>query len=147
MPATRWIILSLLIFLLCWIAGYTIRTGLHIWHFFRLDKQVMVDNVNWSIDPSDEDNVLIAADYHYTFEQKSYEGRSLWKTAYLNQWAAEEAAQRLSENPLEIWVDSAQPQFASLDKNFPLKESIYTFLLWILSVYFYCLNIYVRRQL
>jgi hypothetical protein len=128
------------------VLGYTAHTLIKVWRYMRLDKQTEAQNIQWSVVSSSEDAFIPFANYSFTIDSKSYHGQTRWQEVYLNQWTAQEAIARLERSPPPVWFDSASPEVSSLQKHFPLKESIYSILLWLLGIYFLGLGYYVNRR-
>lgn len=129
------------------ILAYTIRTGIKAWEAHRLNTQIYAESVEWSVIAKNEEAYTPFAQYSYLVKGKHYTGKTEWQKTYLNQWTAEEAIQRLKQKPLTVWFDSDAPSISSLQKSFPLKESLYTLILWILGIYFLILGYCAKRRL
>jgi hypothetical protein len=127
------------------VLGYTTYTLTQVWQYMRLDQQTEAQQIQWSVLPISDESFIPFAIYSFRIHGKSYQGETRWQESYLNQWAAQEAIVRLEKNPPPVWFDSSAPQVSSLQKLFPLKESLYSLLLWILGIYFLGLGYYVNR--
>jgi hypothetical protein len=137
-----WILFISVIFL--GVLGYTTHTLIKVWQYMRLDQQTQAQDIRWSILSSNEEAFVPFANYSFIVQDKSYQGQTRWQETYLNQWTAQEAIMRLEHAPPLVWYDSSSPEISSLQKKFPLKESIYTLMLLILGVYFIGLGYYVN---
>lgn len=126
--------------------GYTARTAFHLWQYLRLDRQVPAENIQWSVVPLSDEEFVPLARYRFKARGKNYEGQTLWQESYLNASTAQEAIDRLSSIPPLIWYDASAPETSSFQKIFPVKESIYTILLWMLGIYFLGLGYYVKQR-
>ena len=131
----------MIIIILC----FTIRNGIHMWQYLRLDKQIPAKNIQWSVVSLSDEEFVPFARYHYLVNGKNYQGQTLWQETYLNEWSAQEAIARLISSPPLVLFAASHPQTSSLQINFPLKESLSTILLWILALYFLGLGYYYRR--
>lgn len=125
---------------------YTAQTAYYLWHYIRLDKQARAEHIQWSILSSNEETYIPYATYQFTVEGKKFQGETSWKEAYLNEWTAKEAIGRLKDSWPPVSYNSSDPGISSLQNLFPLKESFYTLLLWILALYFLGLGYYVKRR-
>lgn len=126
--------------------GYTTYALIKVWHYIRLDSHTETQNISWSMISSNEDAFVLFAHYSFIKDGKIYHGQTRWQEAYLNQWAAKEAIARLKQSPPAVWFNSSSAEISSLQKLFPLKESIYAGLLWSLGIYFLGLGYYVNRR-
>lgn len=125
-------------------SGYSLFT---VWQYLKLDKQTEILNIQWSVAAVSDDVFIPQASYHYAVKGKNYSGQSLLKESYLNEWTAKEAIDRFSKEPLRIWYDASSPEYSSLEKEFPYKQSFSMVSLWIICLYFVCLNAYVKQRL
>lgn len=128
------------------VLGYTTYTMIKIWHYMRLNAQTEVQNIQWTIISKSDESFIPFARYSFNVDGKNYHGQTRWQQSYLNQWAAEEAIVRLKKNSPLVWLQSSSPENSSLQKLFPLKESLYSLLLWILAIYFCGLGYYFNRR-
>jgi hypothetical protein len=128
------------------IGGFSVRTGCHLWHYLRLDKQIPAQNIQWSVVSLSDEEFVPFARYYFNVKGISYQGQTLWQETYLNAWTAQETIARLSASPPLVWFYAPNPEISSLQKHFPLKESLYTLLLWFLGLYFLGLGYYVKLR-
>lgn len=136
-----------LCFIIIGILGYTLRTSYHLWQYIRLNKQTSTQEIQWAIDSLSDEEFAPFARYQFSVKGKNFQGQTLWNEIYLNPSTAHEAILRLSKkSPQFVWFDSSNPQISTLQKLFPLKESIYTTLLWILGFYFIGLGFYTKQR-
>lgn len=126
--------------------GYTTYTLVKVWQYLRLDQHVDAQNIQWSVLSLNEEAFVPLANYSFVVRNQSYQGQTRWQEVYLNSWTAQEAIMRLKKSPPPVWFDSSSPEISSLQKLFPLKESLYSLLLWILSLYFLGLGYYVKQR-
>lgn len=129
------------------VLGYTIYFGILYWKYLRLDKQVLSEKIQWTILTQNDEKYTPVAYYHYRVHGKFYQGQALWPESYLNSSAAQEAIERLIASPPPVLFNQSNPQISSLVNHFPLKESIYAILLWIIVGYFIFLGFYIKRYL
>jgi hypothetical protein len=103
-------------------------------------------SIQWEAEEHAEDRFILKANYIFVYKGKFYHGStSLEDTAYRNLWAAEKTIKELTNSNLKVWFDPENPNHSSLQKKFPLKESIYAAFLWGLILYFLWLGFYVAR--
>ncbi len=128
------------------IIGYTGYASVKVWHYMRLDQQTSPQTIEWSVKALKEDAFVPLATYQFRAKGNVYEGRFFWPTTYLNEWAAEEALEKLKPTSQIVWFDSEAPAYSALQRLFPFKESIYTIILWLLGLYFMGLGYYVKYR-
>lgn len=126
---------------------YTAIAGYDLWQFLRLNRQTQAKSIQWSVLSLDDDRFVPFARYQYEIGGTGYQGETRWQEGYLNEWAAREAIGRLKNDPPSVWYAGSNPTISSLQKLFPVKESIYTALLWSLVLYFIALGYRVTRQI
>lgn len=128
--------LSFLALIAICVVSYTFYTGFKLYHYERLDIQVPVQQITWKVEQQGADQFVPHADYQLDFKGQVYVGQSYWNEAYLNEWTAQEMIRHLESWPARVWIDSDQPSYSALQKNFPSKQCISTVILWILMIYF-----------
>lgn len=126
---------------------YSGRTAYHVWQYVRLDKQIKAEKIQWSVLSLGDEEFVPHGTYEFKAAGKSYQGETRWRDPYLNEWAAQEAVKNFIRSPPLVWYDAGSPEFSSLEKHFPVKEGVYTFILWILGLYFAGLGYYVQRRI
>jgi hypothetical protein len=136
--------ISFLAILALSISMYTGSTCLQIYDYSRLNVPVLADRVKWSIKSEASDSFVPHAEYTFTYDGHAYEGQTLFSTHYLNNWATLEAIQKMDKTA-PIWINPSNPSHSTLQKQFPLKATFYTALLWGLLTYFLLLGRYVAK--
>jgi len=139
-----WILLIILFSLIA--LGYTVSMGIALWQYHRLDSRVEVQYIQWSIFTSNEEAYTPIGHYAFMVNGKKYTGKSAWSETYLNQWAAEEAIDKLKKERFQIWYHSTDPENSSLIKEFPTKKVLYSIMLWALAIYFLGIGYYTARR-
>ena len=108
-----------------------------------MDQQTTALAVKWMPQVKDEDTVYLKVSYEYQVNDVAYQGTMQTIGPVLrNAWAGERAAKIKNADHWKVWFDSKNPQLSSLIKTFPLKELIYSVILWTLTAYFYILGRY-----
>lgn len=125
---------------------YSGRTALLVWQYLNLDRETTVKDISWSVASLNDDRFFPVGHYEFEVKGKSYQGQTKWNEGYLNEWAAKEAAASLMQNPPSVWYQASKPEISSLQKLFPLKEAIYTLVLWLLGLYYLGLGFYVKDR-
>lgn len=129
------------------VLAYTLPTAWQWWRFLRLDTAVPAEDVTWSITMQKRDRFAPAAHFSYTVRGESYRGFRV-----LDQFSSKHLAEVESLGPIlwqrswTAWIQRGRPLPVLFDKVFPWKRTLYTFILWVLLIYFYSLGYYVRRR-
>lgn len=118
--------------------------SLDLWSYYRLGPEVPAQVVHWDLIPKGSKYALKAS-YAYTYGGKKYEAATQFAKPYqFNRQAAEEEIKKMSGFQWTAWVDHDAPQVSSLEKNFPLKESMYAFCLLGIFLYFVYLKFHLE---
>lgn len=126
------------------VGWFTLKALYAVYLFVALDVSAPAENLKWKVAQLSEDQFVMKADYTFTRKEQKFSGETLFKNdVYWNPWAAEDALKVYSTKDWTAWYSSGNPQYSSLQKNFPLKECISAGVLWILLLYFFGLGYYV----
>jgi hypothetical protein len=139
-----------LIFLALILVGvfwYTATTVYSLYIYYSLSQKIPVSNMEWSTHKLFEERYAPQARYQFEFRGKSYSGEDILKEPiYRNSEAVDEIVPILSKQQWSVWFNPSNPSHSSLDKTFPLKESISLTILWALLFYFLGLGYYVAKR-
>lgn len=138
-----WIVFLTIIGLI--VLAYTGYTFFNIYEYSSLTQKTAPQSIQWSINKLDDDNFVLFANYAFNWDGKNYTGKVIRDEHYLNAWATREALEGLNKGAYTVWFDPANPQNSTLFKSFPLKQSIYAAVLWLLFFYFLWLGYSVKR--
>lgn len=126
---------------------YTGKTSVKLYQYLQLSSEIEASATAWSIKQEAEDKFVPMAKYNFKVGKKFYEGETLfYNEATTNPWAAEESLKPLAAKQYHVWFQQKNPSNSSLQKSFPLKECIYAGILWIISIYFFWLGVYVAKM-
>lgn len=137
--------IGFLVLVVACILLYTGHTLYLVFNHLRLDKTVPIESIEWSVVSLSDEDFVPRATFRYTVDRRSYEKEELWNKHYLNAWAADEAIARLKQETFSVRIDRTDPNRARMQDAFPYKESFSAVFLWMLGLYFYCLNLYLNR--
>lgn len=138
-------ILFLCLIMIC-VLGYTGYTLIKVWQYLRLDRQTAAQTIQWNVLAINDEAYVPIASYSFIVNGKSYRSETQLEETYLNAWTAQEAIERLEYASPLIWYVSYNPEISSLQKHFPLKQSVYTGFLLILALYFIGMGYYIKRR-
>ncbi|MBS0628666.1 MAG: DUF3592 domain-containing protein [Verrucomicrobia bacterium] len=117
--------------------------SLGLWEYYRLGPEVSAEIIQWELLPKGS-KYAIEATFAYDYRGKNYTTRTvLGKPYHLNRGSAEHYIQKMSGMKWTAWVDADRPHYAALEKNFPLKQTVYAICLVGILLYF----IYIRFHL
>lgn len=126
---------------------YTCFTGWKLWQFYRLTERATPQEINWSIYQPSDDEYRMQADYSFESRGKQYKDRYILPEPKLyNIYAAEQVQKEVSQKKWNVWFAKNDEKHSQLIKKFPMKECIYTLILWGLLIYFILLGFYVSKQ-
>lgn len=124
---------------------YTVKTVSLLYYYASLSESIESSATAWSVQTVKDESIPLAK-YTFYVGGKLYEGETLfYHEASDNPWAIEEALKSLAAKEHKVWYSSKDPLYSSLQKKFPLKECIYTVILWGISIYFFWLGVYVAK--
>lgn len=119
-----------------------------LYGYNKLNSQILADNIQWSIKEVTDEQFIVEAHYEYKVNGKSYTGDTVFSNhPHRNKWGANEAIKDNQKGKWKVWYDKNDPDYSSLQKNYPYKELIYSVVLWGLVAYFIWLGYYTNRQL
>lgn len=135
-----------LLFLLAVTLWFTIDAIYLYRSYVRLRMQVPTTSIAWDVVENSSDNYTLKANYAYKVGNDTFTGSSPWDEAvYKNSWAAETQAKAYTSQPWKVWIDPTYPAHSALQKNFPLKQCVYSVVLWGIFLYFLSLGFYVAN--
>jgi hypothetical protein len=123
---------------------YTIIASLDIYHYLRMSKIVIPNEVEWSIKKFNEETFIPEGSYQFTLNGVTIVGKTSLQQRYLNPFAAQEAINKFIYLSPQVWFDPSNPQISTLEKTFPLKKSFYAGILWALVIYLFWLDRKIR---
>lgn len=126
--------------------GYTGITFYRLYNYLILSAQAPARDFVWSTQEIGSENFAIRVEYTFDSKGKSVRTQSLFQPEkMINPWAAEQVIKKYQNRKMAIWYNPSHPNHSTLQKKFPIKECISTFLLWALLLYFVGLGYYVKQ--
>jgi hypothetical protein len=121
----------------------TVTASLGLWEYYRLGPEIPAKVTHLELIPKGSKYALEAT-FTYEYRGKTYTAKNVFrKPYYLNRASAEDQIQKMAGMPWAAYVDHSHPHYAALEKNFPLKESVYALCLIGIFLYF----VYIRFHL
>ncbi|MCB1112229.1 MAG: DUF3592 domain-containing protein [Chlamydiales bacterium] len=115
--------------------------------YIQFNKTAGVVINSWSVEKIAEERYALKAEYSFNVNEKKYQGETIIDTTfYRNPWAAEEAIPMQTSKAWKVWYAENHPETSALQHKFPLKETLYAAVLWVLLLYFIWLGYYVARK-
>lgn len=128
---------------------FTVSSFYKVYLFLRLDAHTQAKSVQWTTKELNEvmdDRYLIKGNYSFDVEGKTYSGETvLYGPIFRNMQSAERGINDYASKAWDIYYNSNNPEYSSLQKNFPTKECLSTLLLWGLLIYFIGFTRYVQK--
>lgn len=122
--------------------GYAGPTLYRIYEWQRLQSQSLLTKVTWTIQELSDERFILEANYTFELRERTYSGVTLFKDKiYRNRWAAEQALNEDQNPERKVWFDPGNPSRSSLQKQFPLKDVVYSTVL--MGIFFYFFYTYV----
>ena len=129
------------------VGWYILKTLYAIYLYTLLTAQAPIEQISWGVEQIKEDQYVIRANYTFIVKNKEFEGKTLFTNdIHLNPDSAEASIKVYSSENWPVWFSSRDPRNSSLQKNFPLKESVSAGILWAILLYFYGLGYYVAKR-
>jgi hypothetical protein len=113
---------------------------MHLYSYYRLDKKKACTLHKLKIKEDNKGKFYITSKFSFFFDNKQFSGRTNFSRKFLNYQAALEEAKKMAKINWDIWFDSKNPAISSLEKQFPLKNIIYTFIISGIIIYFFILR-------
>ena len=115
--------------------------------YSSLNASTSIQEIKWTVEQLHEDRFVLKADYTFTVKDQQFSGETLFTNdVFWNPWTAQDALKVYDQKDWTVWYSGGNPQYSSLQKNFPLKECISAGVLWILMLYFFGLGYYVATR-
>lgn len=139
------ILLSLLTIVNIWFAGIALH---QLYIYIRLNANTSTSDIQWSVKEISDERYLINGKYTFLVQNDTQTGETTLTSPYfLNQWAAEQGIiENAKHSPWKVWYSSYNPEYSSLQKNFPIKECLSSLLLFGVLLYFFGLKHYVEKH-
>ncbi|HSX12291.1 MAG TPA: hypothetical protein VLF61_02245 [Rhabdochlamydiaceae bacterium] len=137
MSKSIWRIVFICAAALClWRIGLAVNAA---WHYWRLNTPISVTVNSWDIAQVGSSEYALIASFSYEFEGQRYENKIMFDKPYhLNRYAAQAEIKKWSQKSWTGWLDAKNPQFSSLEKQFPYLTIFYAFIsLGVLLYFFY----------
>jgi len=128
------------------VISYTAFTSYKIYQHSRLTEEVTPHSLQWSIHKMAEDDYVLDSVYTFLWKGENFNGHMQDSEHFLNTWASQEALEKINKRSFTVWFDPQDPNFSTLNKEFPIKYSIYAGLLWLLFIYFVWLGNSVKNE-
>ncbi len=128
------------------VLSYSAFTFYQVFNHYRLSQATSPSSIQWTLHKQAEDDYRLKSNYRFDWKGNSYTGQLEQSQEYLNEWAGQEALLKAKKKEFLVWFDPENPNFSTLNKDFPIKYSIYTILLWLLFIYFIWLGNSIKKR-
>lgn len=127
------------------VLGYSGFTLMKIKDYVSLSQSADPLSIHWSFSQRAEDNYVLQVHYEFEWHGQRYQGNMDEVDHHLNRWSLQEAIDRANKRRFTVWFNPYYPEKSTLFKNFPLKNSIYSAILWLVLFYFVWLGYSMNR--
>lgn len=135
-----WILL--LIILGACVLYYSANTLYKIYNYSRMTATVEPLEANASVEELNADENAVVIFYRFNVGSALYYGK--WRAKVIpNTPVSEQELEPFQSKKWTVLYDPAAPAYNSLERHFPMKETISMIILWILFFYFVALKSYV----
>jgi hypothetical protein len=125
---------------------FTGKTLDQLYTYHILTAQATPLSMDWSVKEIANERYLLEAHYVFNVDDTTFQNSFLLEDfIFRHPAAAEHILAKLHDKKWSVWYQPNKPHHSSLEKNFPIKETIYMVVLWLLTVYFFWLKKYVNR--
>lgn len=125
---------------------FSFKSGYEFYKYYSMDSQAFPLEINWTVKERASDRYTLNSNYFYKVKEDTYSGETHLKTpVFKNREAAEKYIKEISKEKKTIWYSSRQPKDSSIQRELPIKESVYTIVLWGLFFYFLGLGFYIGK--
>jgi len=127
---------------MCVIAFWFTGTSALLLHkYAKAKSHTEASAVEWEVVEKRSDYYLLKAKYSYVAEEQTYFGSQLFfSPAFRNLYAANEEIKQREGKALRVWYDPLDPTTSSLEHAMPIKQIVYSLILWALALYFWILR-------
>lgn len=116
---------------------YTALTGIALWNYFSIQETTKPNRIDWSVKANSRGKFVLAASYQFRVKNRFFDGETVLNSLpYRSFAAAQKALNRQKTKSWTIWYAPENPQNSKIERTFPLKTCIYTFVLWSVFVNF-----------
>ncbi len=118
---------------------YGAKTGYKLYCYYSESTYTVTQTTEWVLVERSRTRFFPRARYTYLINGVTYSGETeLSSRVYRNKWAGEEDLASYPQKPWKVWYSPARPYHSTLQKNFPLKDTLSTTLLIVILGYLIC---------
>lgn len=127
---------------------YFTATAVHaLYDYYLQTHTIQPLKIEWSYQEVGTDAYAPFATFTFPVDGTIVEGNTLLsQPLFRNEFAADEVLKELKEQPWKVWYSPSHPEHATIEKRFPIKESLSAVAVLGLFFYFVFLGFYVRRR-
>jgi len=126
---------------------YTGIAAYRYYNYSRLETKAVPSSISWRVAEHGSDSYTLVADYQFPANGKSFTGTTDFSSdVYLNAATAQKYIPENAALPWKVWYDKNNPEYSTLEKNYPFKEYIYAIILWGILLYFIWLGFYIAKR-
>jgi len=136
-----------------WILVLIISGSIFVWFSFQLflqtNKYIILNtpikaNIEkLEVNNDNKNKFLAVASYSFDVANKTFIHKGVFEKKFINPLSAKAFCENISKNDFIIWYNSKNPNFSSVEKNFPIKNCVYSIITLIVFIYFLILKYYI----
>ena len=125
---------------------FSFKSGYEFYKYYSWDSRTFPLEIDWTVKERASDRYTLNGNYLYKVKEMIYSGETQLKMpVFKNREAAEKYIKEISKEKKTVWYSSRQPEDSSIQRELPIKDSVYTIVLWALFFYFLGLGFYMAR--
>jgi hypothetical protein len=118
-----------------------------VYRYISLQARVPAEDLVWNTVARDSEHHFPQATYTYRVDDRVFNGSTVLSApSARNRWAAQQLLPEIESTRWYVWYYPANPSFATLERSFPLKETLYSGMMWGIIAYFIALAWYIERR-
>jgi len=118
----------------------TLQAGKDLYFILNLKGTNTAHIIKWQITSVKDKSFFLTAFYTFEVSHKIFEGKTRFIPPYLNLPSAQNALKDLSKDNWIVFFNESNPKKSTLQRNIPIKKSIYALLLYGILFYFMLLR-------
>ena len=115
--------------------------------FYKLSQAAPAYIEKWVIEEGKGGKYVIGANYNFTTQGLSYKGHYKFsRLSYQNIYLAKDHLEKLKKKEWDVYFERKNPNISTLQHLFPFKQGVHLVLSLGILFYFFCLNLYIKRN-
>ncbi len=138
--------IGLLLLLSAFVLWWTYDAIYLTFRYYALSASTTVVITEVNTIKKDEDDYRLEIEYLYIAGENSYKKTQIMPSSYLNLFAVQKAIDELKNKNLPLYFNPRDPNQASLERVFPLKQCLYAIIMISILCYFIGLGYCIKKN-